>query len=107
MSEAEDRAFLAVEEALLSDPDDDVRSDERALTVRGALFAFRSEDGALVVDLPAGRARDLLDRGIAAPARVDAAPRGAWVAVADTEDWVEMATEAHQFVGEPGVGRDS
>ncbi|MGJ4843283.1 hypothetical protein [Leifsonia sp. Le1] len=100
-------AFDLLTTRLLDDPDDDVVVTEKGLNVHGKLFAFLDGD-ALVVDLPAARALDLVDRGIASPASggvVDA--RGSWVAIGDVEDWQELASEAHQFVGEPPVGRDS
>ena len=31
----------------------------------------------------------------------------AWVRITDSQDWPELAAEAHQFVGEPAVGKDS
>lgn len=100
------QAFVDLEGALLSDPDDDVAVDGDRFTVKGTLFAFRDGD-ALVVDLPPQRAGDLLDRDVATPEDGGPEAKGRWVRVADREDWVELATEAHQFVGEPAVGRDS
>ena len=106
MSTESDRAFLAVSEALLSDPDDDVQLDGSRLSVKGTVFA-RLEDDELLVDLPTARAADLVSRGIASRATTDEAANGAWVAIHDPENWVELAGEAHQFVGEPPVGRQS
>lgn len=100
-------AFDLLATRLLEDPDDDVVATEKGLHVHGRLFAFLDGD-ALVVDLPAARALDLVDRGVATAASggaVDA--RGAWVGIADLADWPELAAEAHQFVGEPPVGRES
>jgi hypothetical protein len=107
MTDTTGLAFVELATTLLQDPDDDVVMTERGLHVHGKLFAFLDDD-ALVVDLPAARALDLTDRGIAAPASggvVEA--RGSWVRVDDVEDWPELASESHQFVGEPAVGRDS
>ena len=106
MSDAFNPVFADVAFALQSDPDDDVTQDGDRLLVRGRVFA-RLVGTRLVVDLGAARAKDLIDRGVATAAS-DASPaKGAWVAVDDETDWLELATEAHQFVGEPAVGRDS
>ena len=99
--------FDRVKGELLADEDDDVTETAEGLAVKGVLFAYESGAGRLVVDLPESRAADLVTRGIAERETGDRPARGAWVAVADTDDWLELATEAHQFVGEPAVGRDS
>jgi hypothetical protein len=92
---------------LLQDPDLDVSVTATGLHVRGVLFAYL-DDGDLVADLPEPRARDLVAREVAAPVAAGRAEaKGAWVRVADPEDWPELAAEAHQFVGEPAVGMDS
>lgn len=92
---------------LLQDPDLDVSLTATGLHVHGRLFAYLVAD-ALVVDLPRGRVDDLVERAVAVPvAEGRAEPQGAWVAIADSEDWPELAAEAHQFVGEPAVGMDS
>jgi hypothetical protein len=105
MSAESDRAFSSVSDALLGDPDDDVQLDGTRLTVKGAVFA-RLEGEELLVALPPARAADLVSRGIASPASGEASS-GAWVSIHDVENWVELAGEAHQFVGEPPVGRQS
>ena len=107
MTEAQDRAWAEVETALLADPDDDVRSTDLGLIVNGSVFACRGDGGDLVVDLPEGRARDLVERGIGREHATELHPKGAWVLIDDPEDWQELASEAHAFVGEPEVGRDS
>lgn len=108
MTDAEDSAYVDVEGALLADPDADVRSGPGGLTVGDRLFAFRAPGGGLVVDLPQARADDLAARDVAEPFETaPVAARGAWVVVRDLEDWPELADEAHRFVGEPAVGRDS
>ena len=108
MTDAQETAFTDVVGALLSDADDDVTLNGDALLVKGRLFAVRSADGELVVDLPKERAKDLVDREIATEVeQAEPAPKGAWVAVTDQENWLETATEAHQFVGEPAVGGES
>ena len=100
-------AFDDLATQLLEDPDDDVALTSRGLHVHGKLFAFLDE-GDLVVDLSSGRAGDLVERGIAAPATDPVVvPKGAWVRIGDPEDWPELASESHQFVGEPAVGKDS
>lgn len=103
-------AFDDVTRALLADPDDDVTLEGTSLLVKGSVFA--ALDGELlVVALPAHRADDLLGRDVATPAEAPSAAAagvaGRWVGIADTQNWVELATEAHQFVGEPAVGGDS
>lgn len=107
MSSSPSPEFDLVKGELLADADGDVVDTAEGLTVRGALFASESEEGRLVVDLPPARAADLVQRGVAQ--RVDAVrePKGVWVAIEDPEDWLELAGEAHQFVGEPAVGRQS
>ena len=77
------------------------------LHVHGRLFAYL--DGAeLALDLPEDRANDLVGRGVATAVPAGRSePKGAWVRIADAEDWPELASEAHQFVGEPAVGRES
>ncbi|MEP6843982.1 MAG: hypothetical protein ABJA11_10690 [Pseudolysinimonas sp.] len=105
MSTASDHAFTAVSDALLSDADDDVTLEGSQLSVKGTVFA-RLDEGELLVNLPATRAADLVSRGIASTADAPAAV-GAWVSIHDVENWIELASEAHQFVGEPPVGRQS
>ena len=107
MTEAQDAAMLEVEAALVDDPDDDVQVTAIGMIVKGSVFAYRSDQGDLVIDLPTDRADELVERGVAARHEGELTPKGAWVAVSDPEDWVEMATEAHQFVGEPAVGKGS
>jgi hypothetical protein len=100
-------AFDVLATQLLEDPDDDVALTSRGLHVHGKLFAFL-EEGDLVVDLSPGRAGDLVERGVGSPANDPVvAPKGAWVRIGDSEDWPELASESHQFVGEPAVGKDS
>lgn len=91
---------LALE--LTQDPDDDVTSTDDGLLVKGRRFAFLEGDR-LVLRLPGDRVDDLLARGLA---RKHAEGDG-WVAVPDVELWSELAEEAHAFVGEPPVGRQS
>lgn len=99
--------FDAVTDELLDDTDYDVDTTPDGLLVKGHLFAFL-EDGDLVVELPEARSVDLRARGIATPFR---STRGGdsrtWVRVADRELWSELAREAHEYVGEPPVGRQS
>jgi hypothetical protein len=100
--------FDLVKGELLADPDGDVVDASEGLTVHGALFAYESEEGRLVVDLSHARAADLVQRGVAQHAEAGTtAPKGVWVSIEDPEDWLELAGEAHQFVGEPAVGRQS
>ncbi|MBM7503273.1 hypothetical protein ACFPER_07305 [Agromyces aurantiacus] len=99
--------YDAVANELLEDADFDVDATPDGLLVKGRLFAFL-DGGQLVVDLPAGRSSDLQQRGIVEPFH---STRGGdsrtWVRVADRELWSELAREAHEFVGEPPVGRES
>jgi hypothetical protein len=106
MDDEAGEAWDRVVDALTQDEDDDVTAAGEALHVRGSLFAFIQDDE-LVVDIPAARAGDLVERGIAHAVDVDERAAGRWVAVTDTEDWLELASESHQFVGEPAVGGDS
>ena len=99
--------YAAVTRELLLDADVDVDQTPDGLLVHGRLFAFL--DGVeLVVDLPESRSADLRRRGIVVPFSGDAGgPSRNWVRVADRELWSELAREAHEFVGEPAVGRES
>lgn len=100
-------AFDLLTTQLLNDPDLDVSLTATGLHVRGRLFAY-VDAGSLVVDLPEARAADLVGRDVAAPVAAGRAePKGAWVSIDDSDDWPELAAEAHQFVGEPAVGKDS
>jgi len=107
MTESNAPAFELLAAQLLEDPDDDVAVTSVGLTVHGRLFAY--PDGAgIVVDLPEERAADLAARGVGE--LVDEGftePRGLWVKISDAEDWPELASESHQFVGEPPVGKQS
>jgi len=98
--------FDELSQALRTDADDDVTAIGDSLLVRGRLFAFRA-DRLLVVDLPAERATDLIERGMAVSAAASSPAHGIWVSISDLEDWPEIAGEAHQFVGEPAVGGES
>ncbi|GIT81306.1 hypothetical protein LLS1_29750 [Leifsonia sp. LS1] len=107
MTDSPTTAFDLLTTRLLQDPDLDVSATATGLHVHDRLFAYLDRDE-LVVDLPRERAADLVGRGIATTvpaARAEAA--GAWVRIADAEDWPELADEAHRFVGEPAVGMDS
>ncbi|MHC5796437.1 hypothetical protein ACVXZ4_09780 [Lacisediminihabitans sp. FW035] len=98
--------FDELSQVLQTDADDDVTAIGDSLLVRGRLFAFRA-DRLLVVDLPPERARDLIERGMAVNAAGNSPAHGTWVSISDIEDWPEIASEAHQFVGEPAVGGES
>jgi hypothetical protein len=106
MNSGPEQAWLRVVEVVGQDPDDDVTVIEDGLRVKDAPFAFRHE-GSLAVDLPPERAADLEGRGIARPLGAPRLAAGRWMIIDDPEDWVELASEAHQYVGEPHVGRES
>ena len=107
MTDSPVATFELLAAQLLEDPDLDVSVTTTGLHVRGRLFAYL--DGVeLVVDLPEERAEDLIGREVAtAVAAGRSEPKGAWARIADTEDWPELASESHQFVGEPAVGGES
>ncbi|MDQ0894590.1 hypothetical protein [Agromyces ramosus] len=106
MDEAE-QTYEAVTRELLLDEDLDVDETPDGLLVRGRLFAFL--DGShLVVELPEARSADLRRRGIAtAFSGAHGGPSRNWIRVGDRELWSELAHEAHEYVGEPPVGRES
>jgi hypothetical protein len=88
-----------------------VTIDIDGLLVHGTLFAFLDGDE-LVVDLPAGRASDLVERDQGTRFRLDAdGVRGEksrdLVRVRDRSLWQELTREAHEYVGEPPVGGQS
>ena len=105
MTEAQN-AFSLLAEELREDPDDDVEVTDQELRVRGSLFAFLDGDD-LVVCLPPDRAEDLERRDVVTPYRGEVGGGNHWVVVADQELWAELASEAHTFIGEPPVGRQS
>ncbi|WP_412161694.1 hypothetical protein [Curtobacterium flaccumfaciens] len=108
MGSLKDAVFSELEFALLDDADRDVVETDEGLTVKGRLFAYRVPSGRLIVDLPVRRAGDLVGRGVGV--EVGDSPyraKGVWVSVSDALDWAELAGEAHEFVGEPAVGRQS
>ncbi|WP_448002635.1 hypothetical protein [Agromyces bauzanensis] len=106
MDEVE-RAYDAVTRELLLDEDYDVDLTPDGLLVHEKLFAFL--DGTdLVVELPEARASDLRARRVAVAFTGTQGGRSRnWVRVADRELWSELAREAHEYVGEPPVGRES
>ncbi len=107
MGEEADRTYEAVTRELLLDEDYDVDETPDGLLVKERLFAFLDGDH-LVVELPEARAADLRERGIAVPFQGDhGGPSRNWVRVSDRELWSELAREAHTYVGEPPVGRES
>jgi hypothetical protein len=106
MGYADTEEWLAVVDALGNDPDDDVTAGDDGLRVHGRLFAIPTAAG-IVVDLLPTRAADLVNREIARKADIAEGAKGEWVVIDDSGDWVELAGEAHQYVGEPQVGGES
>lgn len=106
MDEVE-QTYVAVTRELLLDEDLDVDETPDGLLVHGKLFAFL--DGSeLVVELPEARSIDLQLRGIAtAFSGAHGGPSRNWIRVGDRELWSELAHEAHEYVGEPPVGRET
>jgi len=89
--------YEALRTTLEQDPDLDVTARDGALFVRQTQFAFLAGDS-LAVRLPNGRADDLVQRGIAELLRRDSAT-ASWVTISDSEDWPELASEAHELAG--------
>jgi hypothetical protein len=83
-----------------------VTIDTDGLLVHGTIFAFLSDDD-LVVDLPAKRASDLVERQQGTRFRLDGVKSRDLVKVRDRSLWSELAREAHEYVGEPPVGGQS
>lgn len=93
--------------ALLRDPDLDVSRRPDGLYVGTLRFAYL-QDGALAVLLPTSRANDLVTRSIATPLpETPTRPDGAWVTITDSDDWNELAGEAHTFARGTLPGRQS
>ena len=86
--------------------EDGVTVVDDQLLVRGTVFAFLNNDD-LVVDLPASRASDLVERGQGTRYKVDGTKSRDLVSVADRSLWSELTREAHEYVGEPPVGGQS
>ena len=107
MTDSPVASFELLAAGLLEDPDLDVSVTATGLHVHGRLFAYL--DGTeLAIDLPEDRAADLVGRDVATPVAAGRSEaKGAWERIADAEDWPELASEAHQFVGEPAVGKES
>lgn len=96
-----DARFEALRSALQQDPDLDVTVREGALVVHQTAFAFLA-GSSLAVRLPADRADDLIKRDIAKLLRHD--PGADWVTISESEDWPELAAEAHELASghQPG-----
>ena len=86
--------------------EDGVTFDADGLKVHGTVFAFLSGDD-LVVDLPVGRASDLVERQQGTRFRADGVKSRDLVTVRDRSLWSELTREAHEYVGEPPVGGQS
>ena len=100
-------AYDGLTTQMLGDPDLDVDVTPDGLLVKGRLFAFLDGDD-LVVEVSPARAADLVARGQARPFRgASGEPSVTWIRVSDWELWFELGREAHEYVGEPPVGRES
>lgn len=86
--------------------EDGVTVDSDGLLVHGTVFAFLNGDD-LVVDLPASRASDLVEREQGTRFRIEGAKSRDLVRVRDRSLWSELTREAHEYVGEPPVGGQS
>lgn len=86
--------------------EDGVTVESDGLLVHGTVFAFLSGDE-LVVDLPAARASDLVEREQGTRFRIEGAKSRDLVRVRDRSLWSELTREAHEYVGEPPVGGQS
>jgi len=107
MSDQAAAAYDGLTTHLRADPDFDVDVTPDGLLVKGRLFAFLDGDD-LVVELSPARAADLVAREQARPfVGSPGEPSPTWVRVSDWELWFELGSEAHDFVGEPPVGRQS
>jgi hypothetical protein len=102
MSELTDAAYDEVVTTLAQDPDVDVTVTDDGLLAHGKRFAFL-DDGHLVVKLSSERASDLIARRVVG----GHAEGEGWVSVSSVDLWLELAGEAHTFVGEPAVGGQS
>lgn len=98
--------FDDVARDLFNDPDRDVTVDGFSLLVHGQKFAYL-ENGSLVVRLPIERASDLAARGVAELGPVDPNKIDHWVRVTASEDWSELAAEAHSLAHGPLPGGES
>jgi hypothetical protein len=99
-------AAEAYENLVLEFRDEDGVTVDDGLLVHGTVFAFLSGDD-LVVDLPAGRASDLVERQQGSRFRLDGVKSRDLVRVRDQSLWSELTREAHEYVGEPPVGGQS
>jgi hypothetical protein len=104
MSRMDDYDQLAND--LVNDPDTDVDARNDGLYTHGHRFAYL-DGAALAVRLPAARARDLATRGIGEALPDASDPAVGWVRVTESDDWVELAGEAHTAAHGPLPGRDS
>ncbi len=86
--------------------DDGVTITDEGLAVHGTIFAFLRGDD-LVVDLPAQRASDLVERGMGTRFTQDGVRSRDLVGIGDRSLWSELTREAHEYVGEPPVGGQS
>jgi hypothetical protein len=99
-------AAEAYENLVLEFQDEDGVTVDDGLLVHGTVFAFLSGDD-LVVDLPASRASDLVERQQGSRFRLDGVKSRDLVRVRDQSLWSELTREAHEYVGEPPVGGQS
>jgi len=64
----------------------------------GAVFAFVGRDGALIVKLPEGRVRELVEAGDGEPMTVGERTRREWVRIPPHREWESLVVQAHAFL---------
>ena len=101
-------AAQAYENLMLEFRDEEgVSVNEDGLLAHGTLFAFLDDTDGLVVDLPAARASDLVERQQGTRYRLEGVKSRDLVRIRDISLWSELTREAHEYVGEPPVGGQS
>ncbi|MHA7279821.1 TfoX/Sxy family protein [Arthrobacter sp. MDT2-2] len=76
-----------------------------AISLNGKLFALLDREGRLMVKVPSGRAADLVDRGVAVPARIGRGTAREWVSIApeasgtgdQDREWAAFLVAAYDY----------